>query len=98
MTLPKNLPHSIVSQLRQISFKSMATLMNHVRTLYASWRYSQPARRTKAVNARSEIRHQAARAKQCHLQHAEACRQGYQHKIKLVETGRGHNTLSGIPA
>jgi len=94
------LPNVLTRQLRKISFTSAATLLNHVRGLLAAWNYAQgnPCTWRKRYAARESLLGQKQGIKANHARHAESCRQGYLSKIALVEAGKGHNTLAGIPA
>lgn len=94
------LPNSITRQLRQISFKSKASLLRHVTHLFAAWNYKQhnPCAWRKRNAARASSLGQKQGLKANHARHAESCRQGYLAKIALVEAGKGRNTLAGIPA
>lgn len=96
----KNIPHSIIRQLREISFKTKASLLRHVQSLLAAWNYSRgnPCTWAKRNAKRQSLLGQQRGLKATHACHAEACRQGYLAKIALVEAGKGHNTIAGIPA
>lgn len=95
-----NLPNVITRQLRKISFQTKASLLRHVTSLLAAWNYAQgnPCTWRKRNAARESLLGQRRGLKANHARHAEACRQGYLAKINLVEAGKGHNTLAGIPA
>lgn len=94
------LPHSITRQLRQISFKTKESLLRHVTGLLAAWNYARgnPCTWRKRNAKRESLLGQMRGLKASHARHAESCRQGYLAKINLVEAGKGHNTLAGIPA
>lgn len=92
------LPHSITRQLRQISFKTKESLLRHVTSLLAAYRYSQLNKQRDARHACERNQRQNKSCAARHARHARSCRQGYLAKINLVEAGKGCNTLAGIPA
>lgn len=94
------LPNIITRQLRKISFKGNASLVRHVTGLLAAWNYSRgnPCTWAKRNARRQSLLGQRRGLNATHSRHAEACRQGYLAKIALVEAGRGHNAITGIPA
>jgi hypothetical protein len=94
------LPNVISRQLCKIDFKSKASLLHHALYLLASYSYSQGnpctwRKRNAALHSRLG---QARGLKATHSRHAAACLQGYRAKQALVAKGKGHNSLSGIPA
>jgi len=94
MKLP--IPAAISRQIRKISFKSPASMLRHFNSLMIAWVNSDKRRHARRVNERRLK--QLAGLQRRHSAHAESCRQGYLAKINLVEAGKGHNTLAGIPA
>ncbi len=94
------LPNVITRQLRKISFKSAASLHRHLRSLISAWNYTQsnPCTWSKRDAERKNHLSQKRGLKANHARHAMSCGQGYLYKLALVEAGKGHNTLAGIPA
>lgn len=94
------LPNVITRQLREISFKTKASLLRHVSSLLAAWNYAKenPCTLRKRDARRASLMGQGRGLQSNHARHAESCRQGYLAKIALVDAGKGCNTLAGIPA